>query len=716
MPLPRRSSALTLTAALLLAAVAPLLAPLPPTVPGRPASVPSQGGPAANLTGAVDPATWWMGSGENATFGATWVNVPAGCQLLPIWYRWSFATGGAEGVLGATNGSSATFYAAAAGSGTTTLSVALAASLRCGGNVSSAFAQAEAVVTVGAPISITGLGVEPDPLAPGEPATLVGEVSGGDPPYLLRVAWGDGNVSNTSVGAAGPLSLPYVYGHPGTFAPSVLVTDAEGRTATGVVSEAAYVSDGFAVALSASTTVAEVGEPVLFAVETVAAPANFSSVFACTNAGPTGNESPNGLVFGCAFAGPGTSEVSFEAVGASLPFPIVSAVLAETVVAPPSIVVPGPPPYGEVGRTTYAPLLLAGGVPPLAVHWSLVGTDTAGEQTVPSDGLDYLPLLAEQPGTLLLAMTVVDRLGVSSATASEEVPFAPGLAVVASAAGGTRNGSVYLNVSASVVAGAPPFDWSVVPGSAAANGTPVAGALGAAGGFGWNATFRREGTETVGVVVVDADGAFRVLNVTVELVPSLTVSASVRVGADGALLLSATIAGGVGPFGYRWNDSAGESWNGTASSDGPVRLGASTAAHGALSFSLVVTDALGASANATATASVPPAALLAGGGSTAPVLAVVAAVALAAAATALLLRRRRAPVPPPPPDPVTVLREVIEPSDGVDRGMVEMLAEEQGLSREVTRATLERLKAEGTVRSGPGNDGEEVLAWSEPLR
>ena len=672
--------------------------------------------PPITLSAAVDPASWWMESGENATFSATWVDVPAGCQLLPIWFRWSIAPGGAEGVLGATNGSSATFYASAAGSGTTTLSVALAASLRCDGNLSSAFAQAEAVVTVGAPISIVGLGVEPDPLAPGEAATLVGEVSGGDPPYVLQVNWGDGNVSNTSVAGAGPIAVPYTYGHPGTFTPSVLVTDAEGRTASGGVSEASYVSDGFAVALAASTTVAEVGEPVLFTVETIAAPANFSSVFACTNAGPTGNESPSGLVFGCAFAGPGAAQVSFQAVGASLPFPIVNAVLTETVVPAPSIVFPGPTPSGEVGRTTYAPLVLSGGVPPLFVHWALVGTDTTGEQTVPSDGLDFLPLIAGQPGTLLLAMTVVDRLGVGSAATLEQLPFAPGLAVSASVDGGTRNGSAYVNVSASVVAGAPPFDWSVVPGAAAANGTTTAGALSAAGGFGWNATFRREGTATLGVVVVDADGAFQALNLSTLLVPSLDVSASVRVGADGALVLSATIVGGVGPFACRWNDSAGEAWNGTASSDGPARLDASTDAHGALSFSLVVTDALGASANASATASVPPAALLSASGSAAPVLAVLAAVALGAAATVLLLRRRRAPVPPPPPDPVTVLREVIEPSDGVDRGMVEMLAEERGLSREVTRATLERLKADGTVRSGPGNDGEEVLAWSEPLR
>jgi len=93
-------------------------------------------------------------------------------------------------------------------------------------------------------------------------------------------------------------------------------------------------------------------------------------------------------------------------------------------------------------------------------------------------------------------------------------------------------------------------------------------------------------------------------------------------------------------------------------------------------------------------------------------VAVVAALLAAGATVAVLLRRRPSVTALPSPDPVAVLREVIEPSDGVDRGLVEMLAEERGVPSEVVRSTLERLKADGTVRSGRGSDGEEVLAWT----
>ncbi len=77
-------------------------------------------------------------------------------------------------------------------------------------------------------------------------------------------------------------------------------------------------------------------------------------------------------------------------------------------------------------------------------------------------------------------------------------------------------------------------------------------------------------------------------------------------------------------------------------------------------------------------------------------------------------RWRRVRIPRSVRDPVGVLRRIIEPSDGVDRSLVEMLAEEEGVSRTVVGVTLERLRRDGTLRAERGADGEEVLAWSDP--
>lgn len=73
---------------------------------------------------------------------------------------------------------------------------------------------------------------------------------------------------------------------------------------------------------------------------------------------------------------------------------------------------------------------------------------------------------------------------------------------------------------------------------------------------------------------------------------------------------------------------------------------------------------------------------------------------------------RRIRVTAPGRDPAEVLRTIIEPCDGVERSVVEMLAEEEGIDRQTVGTTLERLRRTGALRAERGADGEEVLAWS----
>lgn len=680
------------------------------TAPARAATVPEL---ISNVSVAIDPASWWMPNGSNVTLAATWVGTPAGCSLAPSWFRWAIAPGGSEGALATTNGSTAMFIASDAGTGTTTVVVHTAALLDCHGNVTAAFSRGSAVITVAAPLSLSNISVSNDPVAPGSATGLGGTLVGGDPPYHLRVDWGDGSASYANVSLPGPFSMAHTYSGEGTFEPILLATDAAGHIDQGSPEGPLYVSATFSAAIAPSTFIADIGVPVLFDIRTIDTPKAFSSLFACGDATPADLGETLGLAYGCAFTSEGLDPVSFEAVGADPPFPVVNAGFDETVVPPPSVDFPAAAPAGEVNGTLYAPVLLSGGVAPFTLDWSLVGTGRAGCAAVSSDGTAYLLLRPSLAGAFLLSVVASDALDVATPPIEEVIDVAPALAVWATAASEAAGNEVAVNLSSGAFEGTPPFDWTVVPGAPASNSTAEAGVLDDPGAFVWNATYREEGTLDVAVEVVDAAGASTVLNLTVILVPSLSVSADVDPVGPGLVTLRLSVSGGLAPFIYQWSDSSGESWNGSAPVTGTFVLREATEESGRCTFTVHVVDALGVSATASISRNVTaPESGFAGDPGAAEVLLGTALSALAVAALFLFRRRRRA-VNPSPPDPVAILRETIEPSDGVDRGLVELLAEERGLSLEVVRATLERLKANGTVRAGRGSDGEEVLAWVE---
>ncbi len=73
---------------------------------------------------------------------------------------------------------------------------------------------------------------------------------------------------------------------------------------------------------------------------------------------------------------------------------------------------------------------------------------------------------------------------------------------------------------------------------------------------------------------------------------------------------------------------------------------------------------------------------------------------------------------PPPftasiPDAVEVLRRIIEPCDGAERAMVELLAEEEGVPWARVHRTIDRLCTEGRIRSDRGDDGVVRLTWTD---
>jgi len=656
-----------------------------------------------------------MQTDTNVSLASTWSGIPPNCALTPSWYRWSLGPGGAEGMLGATNRSTVTFSAVASASGATSVIVRSSAVLRCPGTSIAVESEATAIVDVASPLAVRGLTVAPNPVLPGTTVTLRGEIVGGDAPYRLSITWGVGRAAETNVSSAGGFSATGTYRTNGSFGVGVTAEDAAGLRTEATVPERVNVSDGFVAAVEPSAAVAEVGVPVTFSVRLLDAPRNLSTVFGCADSASLSVVNGSGPTYACAFDRSGPAYVSFEAVGARPPFPIAYASLEEPVVPPPSVVI-DPSPIGEVGSVAYATIDVVGGVPPIALSWSLVGTGTNGSRVVPVDGPALLPLSASRSGSFELTVVAEDALGQESGPASASVTFVAGLHVDAGAVAVDGAHAVRLNVSADAYGGAPPYLWTVVGSSGARNGSAPSGSLAGPGTFGWNATYRSAALLAIEVVVVDADGLEESTNLSVAPVAPLVAAATVRPLGPRTMRISLTVEGGLGPYTYRWDDGVGDFGNGTVPANGSAGFAAHVGAAGPVTFTVAVTDGLGDVAVATANATVASTATSAPA-TVVPVLVAVAGVVGAGALGAVGLRRRkrtRSRDVGAPPDPVAVLREVIEPSDGVDRAVVEMLAEERGLAPSVVHATLERLKENGTVRAGPGFDGEEVLAWVDP--
>jgi len=198
-------------------------------------------------------------------------------------------------------------------------------------------------------------------------------------------------------------------------------------------------------------------------------------------------------------------------------------------------------------------------------------------------------------------------------------------------------------------------------------------------------------------------------------VPAVTQPLSVALDAtpdgSGGFALTLTVAGGLPPYRYAWTGTDGTAGNGTAGGAGEVVVSVATVRGAPVTFSVDVVDASGTTASASSTVS--PA-----GGAAAPSfpvgpIAAGGALALGGAAAVLWFRRTRRPsAAPAPVDPVSLLRELLEPCEGADRSAIELLAEEQGVPLELVRSTVERLKAEGRVIAERGPDGEELLTWS----
>jgi len=685
----------------------------------------------------IDPPSFWMQTGTSVTFQVLWTVDSPLCIAVPLWYWWSLGAGTATGFLNETGGSSALFTADSFSSGSVTVEARSVATLKCGVNETVLEQSAAAEVTIVVPLTVTGVELGPDLLLPGENATFNGTVLGGEPPYTLDLAWGDGTHTIVTQAGPGPFTINHTFSA-GEYVPYLLSSDSAGDLVNRSVPEAVSVGTGFQVAVIPTSYVAEVGVPVEFLGEVRDAPSGEVALADCTDGvvgPPVSPPGPNATGFSCTFSSPGTAVVLFGEYPSQIGGASASAVLYETVVLPPEISVEPVVATGEAGSFATLEISLSGGDLPVSFDWNLTGNRSYGSAVVYSDGGGTLALPLVAPGTFAFDLRAIDALGGVGANDSVRVLTESHLEAHADPARSLAPTGVLALVTGSVVSGCPPFSWWVVPDFAPGNGTVENGSVGSVGEFSWNGSYAREGSLSVNVGVADACGSAWRTALSISLVPLLSAEFTAVPGPSSpneTIEINVSIQGGWPPFQLYVNASDSESWNQTLPSAGRDQCLLLTHGVGSLSLEVSVTDQLGSSSetqltvmlplsNPTRSSPPPPGNSSAPGGSASvPAIEMVGLLASfvvpAGVATAVGLawhhRSRRGRDRPTGPDPEETLKRIIEPAEGAERFTVELLAEEAGISLAVVRSTIDRLVSAGRIHSESGADGEEVLSWS----
>lgn len=695
----------------------------------------------------VAPFPKYVLAGATQPLHVRWVGVPSNCSGFPLWYRWEIDNGSLGGALGQSTEPTANFTAETGTSGFASIVVRSGLLLQCGSTQRLWMENASANVTVEVPPSLENLTVAPNPIPTGSDADLSAIVAGGLPPYRLRVAWGDGNVSFFSIPEPGPVSVPHRFPS-GSFVPSVLVTDSANFSANGTVATPVSASDGMAIAIHASTPETAVDVAVEFSGEILRPPPSFGYSAACTDALDFEmNNSSSGpwVNFTCTFARSGLATVSFEVTPIGDDLPPLGTQWSETIAAPLGLNVSASSPVGAAGQPSSVTAWVTGGVPPFRLIWLTSWNSSYQETTAYADGPVALPVPLLSPGNVSVSVEVADATGnvakVADLVLSVDAPLEAGVGVNRT----LGPAGALVEMEGDVEGGVSPFDFYVVP--QLDPGTPYwgSGVLTSDGPFSWNGSLSLEGNDTFEIGVVDADGSAWSESVPVALVPPLNVTARWNVSANASgeyVAFQASISGGLPPFVVSLASTDRESWNCTVTSDGSYAWQVATAGNGTVEYSLWVRDQIGAvvetnttldlvPGNASSGSQIPPTnpppsssspprptTALGAGGATAKgslALGALGLLALVGLAVLFLRRRRRAePESGPVPDPVAVVRRIVEPAEGAERSTVELLAEEEGVPMAVAHATIDRLIADGTLRAETGDDGEEVLAWSEP--
>ena len=429
------------------------------------------------------------------------------------------------------------------------------------------------------PVTPTGPGITSPALAGGEVGVAyraTPAVSGGTGPYTWSVTGGSlpaGLTLNTSTGV--------VTGTPTTAGASTFTltaTDAVGGTAT--QSESVTVR-GIPTVTSATLAGGEVG--VAYTATPTAsggtAPYTWSVTGGSLPAGLTLNAS-TGAVTGTPTAN-GTSAftlVATDSVGG------VATQSESVVVTPAPTVTSTALSGGEVGVAYAATPAVSGGTAPYT--WSVTGGSLPAGLTL-NTSTGAVTGTPTTHGTSAFTLSVTDSLG-ATATQSESVHIVSAPTVTSAVLPGGEVGVLYA-ATPTVIHGTAPYTWSVI-GTLPA-GLSVSASTGAVTG-----TPTSPGTSTFTLVVTDSLGASATQPESVDVAAVPTISSSVlpagEVGVAYDILPS--VADGTGP--YAWSVTGGSLPAGLSLNTSTGEVTGSPTSAGTSTFTLVATDALGATA------------------------------------------------------------------------------------------------------------------------
>jgi hypothetical protein len=650
-----------------------------------------------------------------STVEAVWGGSPAGCILVPGWFSWFLPPGApARGTLQDPGAALAAFVPATVTSGPSEVGVRSASEISCGTSNWSVTRTAYGNVTTYPPLSLTDLSVGPSGTAVPGPVNLSGDLEGGRPPYHMVVGWGDGASTTLAPTAPGPFRLPHTFPL-GTFRPGVTVSDAYGQATDAAVPEPVEASNGTVLAIRASLPLAEVGFPVDFTGTVLRASSPLGVALGCS---PSVEVPPraNLTKVTCHPSTAGFLSVTFKYATLSAASSQ-EKTLDEPVAAPVAIVVQPALPAADVGVPTFVRVTVSGGVPPFNVSCSSAAGPFASLSSVPTDGSFLVPWTPPAAGPSALTGSVRDSLGGAAAGPWSEVWVQPPLNLSLHANATMSANLTTVGVAGTVTGGSNGSLWAVTADPVPVQGGFPSGTV-VGGRFDWAASYVQEGVAGLDVTLLDLAGDFVHGTVTTALPLPPTVNVSTLSPSGGplpALRILLDVAGGIPPFSVWVNSSWGDRWNGSDPTPGSWAVDVPLGHAGEANLALTLVDARGDRTNAHIAAHVSEAPRGASGPSAAlwlPLAGVVLVGVIGGTLAAVRWRRRDPQADLPPLDPEAVLERLIAPADGADRLTIELMAEEAGVPLATAHATVDRLVADGRIRSESDPDGGEVLAWS----
>jgi hypothetical protein len=653
---------------------------------------------------------------NNATLDAVWGAVPSGCGLQSEWTAWFLPVStAAAGYFASPDAAQTLFVPVGWNSETSEVGVRSAADLYCGAQSRTVEAAAFSNVTTFPTLRLTNLSVDPSATAVPGRVQLTGWVEGGQAPYVLGVDWGDRTSTDQMLNVSGSFVVLHTYGE-GTFQPRVGLTDSNRVNGEGVVPEPVEVGNGTVLAIKSSLPVAEVGIPVSFQGSVQRPMARYESGIAC-GANPILLPAQVITSVTCTPTDAGALGVTF-AVGTPA-LTIVSQVTREQPVAGALALHVRPiAPSLDAGTPTYVLVTIVGGVPPFQVRCGSLNGSLSSRAGAPADGAFLVPWTPPSAGAAGLTGSVTDSLGATATAPGVKLVVAAPPYLIEQANATIGFVATAVTFQATALGGSPPLLWGLESNFPPATESPAAGGT-VNGSFAWSGSFLAEGVATLTWEVEDAAGAVLTGATSVALPARPTVEVWPMPydssGSSGPALL-VTVDGGVLPFSLWVNSSGSGVWNGSESSSGPYAVPLSSDAPGLANLSIVLVDARGVRVSVYASLTVPELGSVPVRGPGPNLTPWVVGVALTGAVGGIALARwRRRPPPPesPPPDPEALLEGLLRPADGADRLTIELMAEEEGVSLETVRSTLDRLIREGRVRSESDPDGGEVLAWED---